>query len=270
MVRFVRMSPPPPPSAAALRGRRVLLTRAAEDNGVWSARLKARGLVPATLACVRCEPAEDATVRLMQALEGADWLVLGSGRAARCATRALGNQRLPGLRVATVGAAATAEARGQLGGADHVVGDGAGRALGVELAASLPRSARVVVAGGGELRSDVDDVLRPVGIEVRRVEVYRSLPANARRPKLRLADLALDAVFVASPPAVVGLRNQADLPEGVPVIALGPATAAAAGRAGLRVDAQARARGLDGMIAALAGLEPGDTTADAGADGPDS
>ena len=237
-----------------IEGKRVLLTRSSEDNAVWSALLKERDIHPATLACIRCETLHAAAAELARELAECDWLALSSRRGAR-AVADLHPAPLPQhLSVACVGPQTAAEAKGLLGRADRVAPDGTGRSLGVELAAILPRSARVLVAAANGGRNDIEDVLAPTGVDVRRVEVYRTEPVGARFPRLRLSDLALDAVFFASPSAVRGFVNQATVPAGARVVTLGPTTTEAAREVGVDVHAEATTRGFDGMLAAYADL----------------
>lgn len=237
-----------------LEGKRVLLTRSTEDNSVWAALLKERGLTPATLACIRCDTLPEGAAALASELARCDWLALSSRRGARAIAELYPGPLPPRLEIACVGPQTAVEARNLFGRADRVAPEGTGRSLAVELAASLPRSARVLVAAARGGRNDVEDVLKPTGIDVRRVEVYRTDPVEARFPRLRLSDLALDAVFFASPSAVRGFVNQATVPAGAKVVTLGPTTTDAAREAGVEVHAEAATRGFDGMLAAFADL----------------
>jgi len=245
----------------ALEGKRVLLTRSVEDNRAWSALLHERGAVPLVLACIRTTPSVEAAEQLVRELGRADWLALSSRRAVDAITgRDAGRKPVPlpeRVRVACVGPATAAAALEAFGRVDKVAPLGTGRSLGAELAATLPRSARVVVAAAQEGRVDVEDVLRPAGIDVRRIAVYRTEPVDPVKngaPPLRIADLAPDAIFLASPSAVRGLLNQALVPPGADVITLGPTTTAAARDVGLEVRAEAKTRGLDGLCDAYAAL----------------
>ncbi|MEM7310533.1 MAG: uroporphyrinogen-III synthase [Planctomycetota bacterium] len=230
---------------------RVLLTRSHDDNRTWAELLRTRGFEPITLGCIQTSPLPEAADALANDLDWCDWLTLSSRRAVR-AVEGLFPGELPArIQVACVGPATAAEAKRVFGHVDRVAPDGTGRSLGVELAAALPRSARVLVAAAQEGRVDIEDVLRPAGIDVRRVAVYRTSPMEHGGAPLRLADLALDAVFLASPSAVRGLLNQTSVPGEVAVVALGPTTAEAARRAGLTVHAEAKTRGLDGLVEAL-------------------
>jgi len=234
-----------------LRGRRVLLTRSHEDNQRWAEALSARGILPVVLTCLATEPRPEAAEELARELALCDWLALASRRAAQAAALLLPGGLPKRLRVACVGTATAAEARAVFGRADLVAALGTGAALGAELAAARPRPARVLVAAALEGRRDVEDALEAAGIEARRVAVYRTQPTEPAEERLELGALALDAIFLASPSAVRGLLNQALPPAGVPIVTLGPSTSEAARAAGLSVRAEARTRGLEGLLAAL-------------------
>jgi len=237
--------------SATLQGRRVLLTRSREDNRAWSQDLAERGLAPVALACVATETRPEAAPELSRELAACDWLVVCSRRAVQ-AVKELHPAALPArVRVACVGPATAVEANLTFGRAEKLAPLGTGRSLGAELAATLPRSARVLVAAALEGRVDVEDVLRPAGVDVHRVAVYRTRPVRRDGPPLLLDALALDAVFLASPSAVRGLLNQALPPSRAAFVTLGPSTTEGARAAGLTVHAEARERSLDGLLAAL-------------------
>jgi uroporphyrinogen-III synthase len=241
--------------SAALAGKRVLLTRSVEDNRAWAELLRRRGVQPLVLACIRTAPRPEAAGELLRELADCDWLALSSRRAVAAVAAIPAS-----VRIACVGPATAAAALEAFGRVDRVAALGTGRSLGAELAATLPRSSRVVVAAAEDGRTDIEEVLRPAGIDVRRVDVYRTLPVERsaegerKSPPLPIDDLALDALFLASPTAVRGLVNQVLVPKSADAVALGPTTAAAAREAGIAVRAEAQARGLDGLCAAYAAL----------------
>src|SRR5690606_11110932 len=100
---------------------------------------------------------------------------------------------------------------------------------------------RVVLALAENARDVLERRLRAAGVDVRRFDVYRTLPAAPRTPRLSLAALGVDAVWLASPSAVTGFLNQVELDADVPLVAIGPSTAAAIRARGLAVAAEAAA-----------------------------
>lgn len=243
-------------------GRTVLVTRPAEDAAAWCAEIERRGGRPVVLPCLVTEPVRDRATRaaFAAALDGAAWLALTSRRAVDAVAELLAGAALPdGVRVAAVGPATAAAARTALGRADLVAREGHGASLARDLAASLVAPAangpdaprRVVVPAADRAGRQLEEVLEPLGIEVVRLTVYRTLPAPEADEKQDLAALGVDAVLLASPSAAEGLVHQAVVPETTQVISIGPSTTEAARRFGLRVAAEAVRPGLEGLLEAV-------------------
>ncbi|MDP6539672.1 MAG: uroporphyrinogen-III synthase [Planctomycetota bacterium] len=231
--------------------KRVLLTRAAEDNARWAERLRAADIEPVELACLRCEVLPGRAPELERALAGAAWLALTSRRGAAAVASLTGGPP-EGVAVAAVGPATAAEARASLGRCDLVAPRGDARSLAAAIAERAPpAAARVVIAGARDGLADLRDGLTDRAVKWAFVPVYRTLPAA---PAPRRARPAVDAVFLASPSAVEGLTALAEIPPTAAVIALGPRTRAAALAAGLEVAAQARGRDLASMLEAWRSL----------------
>ena len=240
----------------SLAGRRVLLTRAAEDSQRWALRLAERGVSPEILPCVRSERIDDdATLdRLRDTAHAADWLLFTSVRGVDAIARAIARAGvlLPArLRVAAVGEATAAAARAQLGCVPYVPLGGTSLALGTELLAlwgGNSRARRVLVAGAEGGRDDAEQVLEHAGARVTRVNVYRTLPTNPATPRRDLAQEGIDDVLLASPSAVAGLLNQARVGGTTRLFTIGPTTSAAAISAGLAVTGESVTPDLDGLM----------------------
>ena len=247
----------PPRQLPDLGGLRVLLTRAPEDNATWARALAARGARVAELPCLTTAVLP-AAAELRAALAQAAWLVLGSRRGVRAVAelaaplpaRADGSS----LRVACVGRATADLAEHLLGRADLVPEAGHLAALADSLATELPGPTTLVLATSDRGRTELEQRLGPAGHRVHRVAVYATRPTAPVEDPPALADL--DAVVLASPSALEGLRAQRRVPADLPLVALGPTTAAAVRAAGLRLAAEAPTRDLDGVAAALAVLAP--------------
>lgn len=235
-----------------LAGRRVLLTRAAEDSQRWALRLAERGVSPEIMPCVRSERIDDdATLdRLRDAAQVADWLLFTSVRGVDAIAHA--GVLLPArLRVAAVGEATAAAARAQLGCVPYVPLGGTSLALGTELLAlwgGNSRARRVLVAGAEGGRDDAEQVLEHAGARVTRVNVYRTVPADPATPRRDLAQEGIDDVLLASPSAVAGLLNQARVGGTTRLFTIGPTTSAAAISAGLAVTGESATPDLDGLM----------------------
>ncbi len=212
-----------------------------------------------SLPCIRCEYLESDEVKreLREALRGAHWVLFGSRRGAEALARLVDPGALDGVLIGAVGPRSGERSRELLGRIDLVAAAGSARALGSELGRLLeadPRSAaptRVVFAGGDRASSDVRSCLPPASVDFQRLVLYRTLPAEARDSKVRLTELGVDTVFLASPSALAGLLAQAELSPALKIISIGPTTTAAMRARGLEPAGEARTRDLEGLVEAL-------------------
>ncbi len=239
------------PRTDALAGRRVLVTRSAEDSAAWARELEALGAVPLVLPCIAAEPIDAPALR--DALAAADWLVLTSRRGVERTAALIGREALPGhVRVAAVGGATAAAARAALGRVDLV-----GAGTGAELARALVeregvgRGTRVVLAVAENARDVVERTLRGAGAECTRIAVYRTVAAPPRAPRVKLSELGADAVLLASPSAVTGFVHQVDVDGPAALYTIGPTTSDAVRAHGLNVAAEARTPSLAALLEAL-------------------
>ncbi|MEN6524869.1 MAG: uroporphyrinogen-III synthase, partial [Candidatus Polarisedimenticolia bacterium] len=190
-----------------LRGKTLLVTRAAEDAEEWACAIAARGGRALALPCLVAEEIGGAPLRdeLRGALAGAAFLVFTSPRGV-AATRALldaaasdGAPRREATSaaprrdatsdaprplpapvaasippIACVGPATAAAARAAFGRADFVEARGRGAALAESLAAKLRRGQTVVVCAADRAQRHLEEALAPRGVDVRRLAVYRT------------------------------------------------------------------------------------------------
>src|SRR5690606_24532559 len=100
-------------------------------------------------------------------------------------------------------------------------------------------------------RRVLEERLTAAGAQCRRFDVYRTVPAAPRSPKLALSGLGVDAVWLASPSAVAGFVNQVDVDtDDTKLVSIGPSTADAIRAQGLAVAAEARTPTFEGLLAA--------------------
>jgi uroporphyrinogen-III synthase len=233
-----------------LAGRRVLLTRAADDCAEWAQLLTALGATPVVLPCIEAAILDTPELRaqLAQAVPQADWLVFTSRRGveafATLHPRSIGN-----ARVATVGQATAEAARKSLGRNDLTGEGGTAEALAATLIESgvLQGKPQLLLA----LAANADDRLISVlrgRAHCTRFDVYRTIPAPPQAAKRPLSSLGADNVLLASPSAVAGFVNQVDIDGPLNVFTIGPSTSAAARANGLVVTGQARVPSLEGIL----------------------
>ena len=219
-----------------LAGRRVLITRAADQSISLRAALAARGAEVVACPVIRIET-------LVQPDDLPDltvfhWLVLTSCNAVRALSGMLAGRPLPAsIRVAVVGPG-TAAAMADLGCRTDLVpddGTGAGLAAAFGTVGPLAR-VRVLRLRGDRAPSDVEDALTALGAVVEPLTVYRTLTVPPPAAVAAAIEAGrIDAVTFASPSAVSGL--DAGVPghrmhDGVPAVCIGGVTARAATAAG--------------------------------------
>jgi uroporphyrinogen-III synthase len=243
----------------SLAGRRIVVTRSADDSAEWAERLAEAGAVPIVYPCIRTETIETPTLgaELAAAAADADWLVFTSRRGVETFAALCPRRNDLAARVAVVGAATAEAARTALGRVD-LVGAGTAAALGAELAATLAgTAAQCVIAVAENAGGTLAEALSAAGARCRRFDLYRTVPAPPRAPKELLSAIAADVVVFASPSAVAGFMNQVAIDTGLKAVAIGPATSRTLGSAGVAVAAEARRPDLDAIIDAIidAGLQ---------------
>ena len=247
-----------------LFGRRVLVTRAAEQAGGLSERLASLGAHPVEIPTIRAVPLAD-NPELDAALADLgrfDWIAFSSANAVRAVFDRLSaagadSRALHSVRVAAIGSA-TASALAARGiSADFVpersgsdgFADGLAR-LGVSGARILlPRSD---IAGGA-----LPERLRQSGAVVSEIAAYRTeTPESSRAPLAAALDGGLDAATFASASAVSNLIALLDGDisrlDGVAIACIGRATAAAASELGLKVDIVSSVPSADALARELA------------------
>ncbi len=256
-------------------GKRIVLTRSAEDCADWAQRLEALGCTSVILPCIVCEIFSEPALGRTLARETrmADWLVFTSRRGVE-AFASLHDAPLPaGTKVAAVGEATAAAARALLGRIDLTGRGGTAAALTDDIQFALAQrwldSGTAVLEGMTGRSPDrriperlllvlaenaagtLEDKLGRAGIARNRVNVYRTAPIAPTGGKTALSSLAADGIFLASPTAVAGFVNRVDIDVAPKLITIGPSTSAAVRAQGLDVAAEARTPGLEGLLEAM-------------------
>ncbi len=238
-----------------LAGTRVLITRDAEKSAVWAERVAALGMTPIILTCVLSLPRnpDETQAALEDALRAAHWVLFTSARAVEAVVRA-GVAAAPDVRIAAVGNATADAVRQWSAARPFVAQGGTSSALGdelLELWGAAATGMQVVVIGVEGGRDDAERVLVRAGALVTRVDVYRTIPAAPAPHRRDLGREGIDAVLLASPSAVTGLLNQADVGSGTRCFTIGPTTSAAVRAAGLVVAGEAKTPNLEGLLEAM-------------------
>ena len=230
---------------SALAGRRVVVTRAAEQAGELVALLERVGATAVVVPLVEIVR-ESAAVDALSALNPAefDWLVVTSPNGARAY---LAMHSSAPLNVAAVGAT-TAAALGA-GGVNVTLVPGDQSADGL-LAVFPSGNGRVLLVQAVDAQPTMAAGLRRSGWNVTGISPYRSAPAHLTAGQ-QLAAMSADAVLFTSGSAArawVGVFGQTTPPI---VVAIGPQTALAVEQTGLKVSLVAADHSLPGLVAAL-------------------
>ena len=241
-----------------LTGKTILLTRTAEGNSEWAARIEAMGGRALSLPCISCQTIQNAgtAAALRKALSGADWLVCTSRRGVQAVAELCPDPLPDSIRIAAVGALTRTTAVSRFGRCDLVGRSGTSTALARELAEVLSGEGptaglRVIAATARPAAYSLEEQLEPLGIVVKRVIVYETVPAAEKKHKQSLAPLNLDAIVLASPSAVIGLLNIAALAANIQIISIGPTTTRQARSLGIEVTAEAGYPDLESILEVL-------------------
>ncbi len=226
--------------ASSLRGKRIVITRAAAQAAEAGRALAERGGVPLYFPTIHIAPAADPGL-LDDALWNAkafDWIAFTSANAVRAVgdrltVLGLTIEALHGPALAAIGPA-TAAALSGWGLSATVLPD---EATGEALAAALGevRGRRVLLPQGDIARPQLAAALTAGGAQVTAVTAYRTLTAAPDASALAELQRGVDAVTFASPSAVAGWAALG-LPTPPVVACIGPTTAEAARAAGLTVN----------------------------------
>lgn len=254
-----------------LLGRRIVVTRAAEQSAELDARLEALGAQVLFLPLVEFAPPDDFAPldRALAELDRFDWLLLTSRNAVRfLSTRARSlSLDLPAMlaepnrrpRVATVGSATAAAAREQVWRIDHVSSGRGGLDLVRELGADL-RGCKILLPRSNRAMPALASALAEAGAQPVQVVAYKTISAAHVDSAIldRIASGEVDGMSFASPSAFsalienVGLENLKRMIDSVPIAAIGPTTANAIRERGFTVAIEARVSTAAGLAAAIA------------------
>lgn len=249
-----------------LFGRRLLVTRAADQAGEFSAMLAERGATAIECPTIRLvEPEDwsflDATIR---GVGGYDWLVLTSGNAVRNFFRRLAEfgldaRALAGCRVCAVGPK-TAEAIRAFGiRPDLVPPDYKAEGVVAELGRQEIAGKRVLFPRADLAREIIPRELTRMGAHVDSPVAYRNLLPERLPPEalFALEKRSVDCITFTSSSTVRNLAGMlggdllVDMLKGVTVASIGPVTSRTCHEVGLKVDIEPQHSTLADLVAAI-------------------
>jgi uroporphyrinogen-III synthase len=247
----------------SLAGRRIVVTRRGGQGSALVRLLQERGARVVEVPSIDVTPPADTT-----ALDDAlrlpgrfQWLVFTSANAVDAVAARLAALGLPprltshGPKLASVGKATTAALRSAFPD-DPVALEPVQDFRAAELARAFAREpmagARVLLPCSSRARDELPHALRALGAEVLAVVAYETVePADLGQRVASCIAQGFDLALFASPSAVAAFASAAgERVRGLPAVAIGPTTAAAARAAGLDVRAIAAPSTVEGLVAA--------------------
>ena len=247
-------------SERPLAGRRVVVTRAAQQAAELTAAFTEAGAEVATLPLIEVVPAADPRPleRVARQAAGFDWLVLTSSNAVD-ALLPLAGEDLPGsLRTAVVGPATARALRRP--GIEPTLEASTPRAEGLlqALLPSLTPGTRVLAPQAADARPVLSDGLRGAGVELTAVVAYRKrLPAAADETARDLFSSQPIGWVTFTSPRIA--RHFAQLfgddwvrrRSETRALSIGPVTSRELRHQGVEPAAEARSPSPDGMVKAV-------------------
>lgn len=228
----------------ALDGCRVVVTR--ERPGELAALLGRRGATVVHVPLIEViEPADGgrALRTALAQLDRYDWVIVTSAAGAERVGAAVGSVR--GLRLGAVGAATARVLSHESGRSIDLVPDvQRADALAEQFNAAASTRQRVLIAQADIASPTLADALRQAGHEVTAVTAYRTV---AKEPVTEDA-LRADAVLFASGSSVESWYRAFGSAGPPLMIAIGPSTAEAARRLGLKLSSVATDHSLEGLV----------------------
>ncbi len=242
---------------SALAGRRIVVTRAAEQANDLAALLQEVGAVPVVIPLIEIVTDVTEVARLADlagladkaggAFASFDWLIVTSPNGAEHVVDVVNAVNRP-LECCVGAIGATTAQVLRAGGFEVALVPAVQSAVG--LLAEMAPAGSVLLVQGANAEATLADGLRERGSAVTVVAPYSTAPSRVSAGQ-QLAALAADAVLFASGSAArawVDVFGDSTPPV---VVAIGPRTAAVVTDAGLKVSIVAADHSLTGMVVAL-------------------
>ena len=248
-----------------LAGRRILVTRSAQQAGKLSDGLRALGAIPVEVPVLEIAPpvSFEALDRALHQIRLYDWIIFTSANTV-AAVKARGEKigihpvRESGARVATVGTATATAAREAGWNVTLIPESYVAEGLVASLEKQEIRGKRVLLARAEVARDVIPDALRAAGATVDVVDAYRNvIPEDAPGQLRRALAEGLDAATFTSSSSVTHLADAARAANvgfpfaGVRAVSIGRVTSATLCAAGWEPAAEADPHDIQGLVAAV-------------------
>jgi len=251
-----------------LAGRRILVTRAAQQAGKLSEGLRALGAVAVEVPVLEIAPPAsfEPLDQALQKISHYDWIIFTSANTiaalkARGAVIGTALASSPSAKVAAVGTATASAAREAGWNVSLIPETYVAESLVASLQKQEIRGKRVLLARAQAARDVIPDALRTAGANVDVVDAYRNvIPAEAPGQLRQALAAGLDGATFTSSSSVTHLADAARAANvgfpfpGVPAVSIGRVTSATLRAAGWEPAAEADPHDVQGLVAAVAGL----------------
>ena len=250
-----------------LKGRRVLVTRAAHQAGKLSDGLRALGAMPVEVPVLEIHPPESyaALDTALQSLDSYGWLILTSANtvralAERAAVLGVKFDGFTSLKVAAVGAS-TAAAAEMAGLAVALIPESYVAEALVDVLAAQASGHRILLVRAAVARDVIPNALRAAGAQVDVIDAYRNVMPESAPALLRAAlEQGIDAATFTSSSSVTHLAEAARAAgiawplAGIPAVSIGPITSQTLRELDCEPAIEASPSDIPGLIAATADL----------------
>ena len=250
----------------SLCGKKIIVTRAAEQAGEFSSKLAARGAT--VLECPTIKLVEPESWQLLDLairdLAGYDWVVLTSANAARYffqRMEALGfdARALAGCRICAVGPKTADEIRLHGIRPDLVPTDYKAEGVVDEFSRLDMQNARVLFPRADKARDVIPQELKRMGAHVDSPVAYRNVFPDRLPPEtlFALEKRSVDCITFTSSStvqnlaAMLGEEMMLDMLKGVVVASIGPITSKSCRELGLKVDIEPQSYTMEALAEAL-------------------
>lgn len=250
--------------AGSLEGKRILVTRAAEQAESFSAEIRARGGEPVEIPVIAFRRPEDPSEieKALQHLQDYRWVVFTSANGVRFffqILREAGFDYPVEAKTAVVGQKTLRVLQKYGVNADVVPEEFVAESLLKRLKSEVRSEDAVLMPRGNLARKKLPEELSECGVNVTDLVVYETVANRDEEKTLTklLKDHRLDMVTFTSPSTVkfflelLGKRDRRDYLHNVKVACIGPVTAKTATEHGLPPDIVAEEYSVDGLLDAM-------------------
>ncbi len=238
-----------------LRGRRIVVTRPADQSAELVRRLRRAGADPLVAPTIEIAPARSAALtRALRELEAGRyaWIVLTSRSTVEMLASRLSSPANVRAKVAAIGDGTAQALRRWARRSPELMPSTYTTAA---LARAFPRGhGRVLCARADIAPAGLEDALAAKGWSPERVDAYRTRMARSLSAETRsaLREGRVDAITFTSASTVRGFVGAVGVVRGDPkVVCIGPVTAREARDRGMRVASVAHTHTIDGLVDAV-------------------